>query len=160
MEAFQRLAPATTRCNAHSTMPLLIVKAHESESKYFNKRSTTFIPGREPIRSITFVAYSLPLIYKYQDLGSDILHNGVHVDIVPIVAEWILELAGNSINAVQGKDNKCTYRNSPPSHFSGHSEREYHSEQGKDLLLMNPVVDVIEYILSKLTALISLTGGL
>ena len=83
---------------------LLILKAHHPQSRHLNKRYASLVPSHEPIRAISLLAHPLPLIDQDQGLRSDVLDNGIHLDVVPVEAEGVLELGGYAVDSVEGED--------------------------------------------------------
>lgn len=59
---------------------------------------------------------------KYYDegdgcLGKDnlLLYNCIHLDVVPVIAKWILQLIANTVNAVEREHDQHYNRHRPPS---------------------------------------------
>ncbi len=49
------------------------------------------------------IPHPLPLFDHDRNLLADVLHDAIHLDVIPIEPERVLELAGDAVDAVEGE---------------------------------------------------------
>lgn len=84
-----------------------------------------------------FGPHPLPLVKLDHDLGSDILDEAIDIDIEAFHTKGIFKLACNAIDTIEREDHQDGDRNRQPAHLVNHGKREDHTEEGKDLFLMD-----------------------
>jgi hypothetical protein len=78
-----------------------------------------------------------PLIQHNADLHARIIHNGIHFDVVPVVAEGVLELDADAFDAVEGEHDEGYDGDGEPAHGVDEREGEDAAEEGEDLFLVD-----------------------
>lgn len=69
-----------------------------------------------------------------------IANQSIHLDIIPVIAEWILELRADFLNAIQSENDETDDGDGPPAHVVDHGEGEDAAEEGKDLFGVDSVL--------------------
>ena len=78
-----------------------------------------------------------PLPEETDDFVADILDQAIHLDIIPIQAERVFELAGDAIDTVEGEADQTHDWDGPPAYFPDEGERKDAAEKREDLFLMD-----------------------
>lgn len=74
------------------------------------------------------IPHPLPLFDHDRNLLADVLHDAIHLDIIPIEPERVLELAGDAVDAVEGEGHEDDDGDGPPCHLGDEREGEDHAE--------------------------------
>lgn len=65
-----------------------------------------------------------PFLHHRKHLLPSILTDGIHLDIILIIAKWILELTADAFNAVQGESDERNDWDRPPCELVDSGEGE------------------------------------
>ena len=78
-----------------------------------------------------------PLFQQHHELLSRVLDYTVHLDIVLVIAEWILELHADALDAVERKGHDGDNGDGPPPVVINDGKGEDAAEEGEDLFLVD-----------------------
>ena len=83
-----------------------------------------------------------PLLEQDHRLLPGILDDGIHLDVVPVVAERVLELGADALDAVEREGDEADDRDGPPVQLGDDGEGQDAVEEGEDLALVDAAVVV------------------
>ncbi len=80
---------------------------------------------------------SPPFLQQHRNLIPNVLDNGIHLDIVAVGSERVLQLAADTIDPVERESDKGHHRHREPTHPVYEGEGKDKSKQSEDLFLMD-----------------------
>lgn len=84
--------------------------------------------------------HPLPLLQQHGDLIPDVLHDEIHLDIIPSVTEWILEPTPDAVDTVERERDQNDDRHRPPVHVVHERKWQDAPKEGEHLFLVDPAL--------------------
>lgn len=89
------------------------------------------------VRVVRRRSHPPPLGQDDVQLGLHVADDGVHLDVVAVVAEGVLELRADALDAVQREDDERDDGNGPPAEVVDHGEGQHAAVEREDLFLVD-----------------------